>query len=702
MILLCTLLVIVYSENILVSVQSKSQQDMDLLTAKVDEDLQQAHGGLRQTLGAIEATMSRVVDVDSEYFVAPALSVPTWGMLQDIEFDNVTSTWTFVYNTMRAEPGTLNQFHRVLYMTKQGVAVNGDVDNECLQDGVDVTTCLQYLQEHYTVPETLNSQDQDYLTFSSPDNSDIQTVITGEDTSLTQTVTITIPHTRVRNGQNALAKLEEYTHPTLGTQRQWTFGIGVLFHGVGSNMIIFDTFNLIENSFEQLAISRTNTYSLARHVSFWTERVQYDTSIRVATVEYFLSPGYEIESVSAMLNEGEVTTAECNDMQAKLDLLTSKECIYARTLCTPHVLLTGDTGDLISYAIPLPERATGGFKVNTMLTLRDKDTGVEILSSLNFKTEAVPQDVCATAQMETFDPASHVAVGVYKGHSLEVVHIDGSFSIQNISDTAMGLPEALLTLVLAPKDDVADNYFLQFPDENINLDELYISHALQNSNLIPDSVNNTIVGLSDANGVNSGRSVVQLDPTLLANCPMESVVDYETAECVTTKDWSVSGGATRPKSTGGNVYYVHRVNFQIGGGDVQWLQDHSIFIDTTAATNFLASVEQLVPDATRRSDSQMYWIFPVYSWYDQSPIGLKDKALVSFAWSVSKAPVSSRRLLAYSPREKKEEEPSSVNKKVSMNRRKRKRLFLEPRSVKKVQKLSEKEVSLLHKIRSFF
>ena len=645
------------AENFLVSVQSHSQQEMDLLTDKVDQDLQNSHSSMRQTLGAIEATMSRVVDVDSEFFVAPALSVPTWALLKDISYNVSASEWSFEYQTMRAEPGTLNQFHRVLYFTKQGVAEIGDVDNECLQASISTTDCFTYLQNTYTVAEALNDPSVDYIEYLESD--DIKTELEGDETSLLQTLKITIPHTRIRNGQTALAKKETYDHPTLGTQTQWTFGIGMLFHGVGNSMVIFDTFNLIENSFEQLAISRTNTYSLARHVSFWTEQVQYDTSIRIATVEYFLSPGYQVETIAATLNDGEVTTAECTDMQAKIDGLVDKSCLYTHQLCVPNVLLQGDSGDLVSFAIPLPARAGNNFKVNTLLNLKDVATNHIVMSTLNFKTEATPQDVCSTPQTETFDPSSHVQVNLYKGHSLEVQHVDGTFTIQNISDDALGLPDALLTLVLSPKDATADTYFQDFSDEVVQLDELYITHALQDSTLIPSVVNNNITGVPVSGGDTTltGRSQLQLDAQLLQNCPIEYTWD-ESVECVTTKDWTLTGGNARSLSSGDNTFYVRRVTFTVE--DTQWLQSHAVFINSESATTFLSQVSNLIPDATRRAKSQFYFIFPVYSWYDQSPIGLRDKALVSFAWSVSKTPVTSRRLLEFTENREKHTSKSAT------------------------------------------
>ena len=258
-VLCCAFLCSVSAESMLVSVQSQSQQDMDTITAAVDEDAHDPNGSMRMTLGAIEATMSRVVDVDSPYFQAPVQAVPTWGLLQNVSYDRNTGLWTFKYYTMAKDPSnTLNQFHRVLYMTRQGGAKMGDVDNVCLDVSVDINTCFAELNSKYTVPETISSTTQDYLTFfdGSSGDAQIQTTVTAIPNSLQEEVLITIPHKRIREGATALAVSEQVTHAVEGVSTQWSFGIGVLFHGSGNNVIVFDRFDLIENNYGGRVVTR--------------------------------------------------------------------------------------------------------------------------------------------------------------------------------------------------------------------------------------------------------------------------------------------------------------------------------------------------------------------------------------------------------------------------------------------------------------
>ena len=67
------------------------------------------------TLGAIQATMSRIVDVESPYLVTVPQSVPTLTLLSDVSFDPDQQLWTMTYETMRADPsGQINDYKRVL------------------------------------------------------------------------------------------------------------------------------------------------------------------------------------------------------------------------------------------------------------------------------------------------------------------------------------------------------------------------------------------------------------------------------------------------------------------------------------------------------------------------------------------------------------------------------------------------------------
>ena len=619
------------TESVLVTIQTKTQEEMDALTAAIDEDMQDLSGTMRTTLGAIEATMSRVVDVDSAYLQTVPRSVPTLGLLNDIAYDTSEGVWTFTYQSMRIDPNdTINQFNRVLYLTKNGNGNIGDTNNVCLNTATSNADCISSLMGSYTVPMTLQ-EGADFLEFPGVlANDEITSTITNTENSLLQVISIQIPHERIRNyvnGIEPLARYEEIIHPIEGTRKHYIFGIGMLFYGAGNNQIVFDQFNLIENNREQLAIARQNSYSIARHVSFWSKQVQNDHNIRVLEIEYVLEAGHTLQSIDASINGETLQTAQCEEMQSLIDAMEDKTCLTLYPLCQSQVVNSGvENGEVyFTYSLPLYANVTLPFRINTLLRTLTSN-GTVVLSTLNFESGNEPNDVCADVVTQQFTPTDHVSATLYRGHDLVSQAIQGSFTIEN--STSIGMPDALMTLVLTPKDDAAMAYFASYPDELINLDDLYMSHALTES-VLPSQISNTIAG------VEGGRATVNLDTVLLAACPNEADPSFEyntAADCVTTHDWGLTGSISRPKSSS-HLYFVHRVTNS--ASDSTWLAGN-IFADSMETANsFLQRTVDLVP-VEKRAIAQTYWIWPIYQWPDASPLGLKDKTIVSFAWSIAK------------------------------------------------------------------
>lgn len=636
-------------ESVLVTVQTKSYAEMDALTAAIDAAAEDIGGPTRSTLGVIEATASRVVDVDSPYLQTVPQSVPTLAMLSDVHYDLAENKWTFTYQSMRIDPNDpINQFKRVLYLTKRVTNdgpqwSTGDSANTCLLSSTTNTVCLDNLEQQYTVPQSLQ-EDNDYLVFAETEG--VTSTVTNVENSLLQNIVITIPHARIREyveidsvNMSPLSYEQEIVHPIEGARTQYTFGIGMLFYGSGTNQVIFDQFHLIENNRDQLAISRETSYSVARHVSFWTQRVQQDPTTRIVLVEYLLDTGHVLNSINASINGRQVILdTDCADMQARVDALENPSCLTQYPLCVPQTYVTteGQVQTWASYVLPLPEWAdesVTSFRVNTLLNTTTPD-GRTILSTLNFETSHEPTDVCSSAVAKEFSPSDHVAATVYRGHGMEPTVIDGTFTIENT--TSIGMPDALMTLVLAPRDAAADAYFAEFTTEYINLDDLYMSHALDDS-VLPLDISNTMTGVS------GGRAAVVLDPDLLSACPLEDdgydPSPESTNNCVTTRDWMIDGAQIRITSP--NLYFVRR--FTNSDADLEWLKGNIFADDTPSAEAFRAATATL----TSNAHAQTYWIWPIFQWPGASPIGLKDTTVVSFAWSVSSSPppATSRRLL---------------------------------------------------------
>jgi len=240
--------------------------------------------------------------------------------------------------------------------------------------------------------------------------------------------------------------------------------------------------------------------------------------------------------------------------------------------------------------------------------------------------------------------------------------VASTFSIANSSSLglSMGIPEALLTLVLHPREsEEAHEFFEHFPQETLRLDEVWMSHALAGVEL-PQMLQNSITGVSE------GRSTIHLDPALSALCPIEKTgtqFAYEEgfgatppAHCVTTQDWKLTHQA-RLLSTPGN-YFV----FDVDAGEadaVQWLKSNVLGeTQDSIAQDIYTRTRNLKPTVLA-DRSRVYWLLPIYYWPDQSPIGLKDHTIISISWSIGV--VSSRRRLLGVPE-------SSVRKATKVHR----------------------------------
>jgi len=355
---LVTLLCAPLALGTLVTVQSQTQEHMDALTAAVNgASAADYSGNARVTLGTIEATMSRVVDVDSEYLVTVAQSVPTLRLLSDIAFNSSSQTWHLEYQIMNQDDTSdINQYRRTLYLTKNGNAHAGDHENACLSRSVSDSVCLAQLQSSYVVPGVLSAA-ADNLLF---ETGSIRSSLTSHSHSLVQTLRISIPHTTVKT---VLAREEVRTSAAFGTQTQYTFGVGVVFLLAGKNTVLFDSFELVENARAQAVIQKTVSYSVAKHVSFFTEQVAPDPRIRLVSVEYLVEAGHTLQSISATVNGLEVTAAECEVAQARILALQDATCLQDRPICEITVYESADSSagyTWVTYTMPIPAAIEAG------------------------------------------------------------------------------------------------------------------------------------------------------------------------------------------------------------------------------------------------------------------------------------------------------------------------------------------------------
>ena len=680
-----TLLSLSHATLRVVSIQSQSQAQMDALTDAIDVDSQT--GPHRVTLGTIEATQSRVVDVESAYLRTDVQYVPTLSMLGNIEYRTPDShgvsepEWHLTYSSSKLDGSNqLNRYNRILYFTQGQQTAHGDISNVCLTAGIPFSDCIAHLQTHYTLLGIgAPSEGTDRLAYS--DNMadvdagcttcKITSVLTNHDNSATQTLQLSVPHNVIKT---ILAHNRFVDSPTYGSKTHLTFGVGMLFVPEASanadgaspptNVIIFDQFTIIEDDFGQAYVTQTNAYAVASHVAFWTAAAQMDAHLRIVTVEYLLDSGQDWLDAYISLNGPDgmrsVTTQDCNDMQARLAALQAAghntACLTKHTLCQPSIYKStdGDPWSWITIVWPLPEwHVADTFNINTMIktnaTSLNDGKGLEVLSSVNFVSSHSPRISCQAEQSLAYDATQHVVSELYRGVNLMYEPLQGTFQVNN--ETAMSMVESLMTVILRPDDQSTDamQYFATYTDEWLRVDDVYISHALA-AEVLPDTVSNQVVGAG------SGRSQIQLDPVLSAQCPSEPTVPTETnvGECLTTHDWSLQGSLSRNTELSYNTFFVHQVSAgRVTGSeaeDTEWLTSNIFGAgNVEIAERFRTAVVSKLT-APGSEYAVVYWIWPVYHWPNKAPVGLVDKAIVSLSWSL--APYDShsgRRLLARRP-----------------------------------------------------
>jgi len=250
----------------------------------------------------------------------------------------------------------LNQYQRTLYLTKNGNAHAGDHENACLSQSVTASSCLAQLAAAYIVPGAL-SESEDNLLFAT---GSIRSTLTSHSLSLVQTLRVSIPHTTVKQ---LLAREEVCTSSAFGKQTQYTFGVGVLFLLPGKNTVLFDSFELVENARAQAVIQKTVSYSIAKHVSFFTELVAPDPRIRLVSVEYLVEAGHSLQNISASVNGLLVSAAECELASARILALQDPTCLQDRPICQMTVYESADSSagySWVTYTMPIPAAIEAG------------------------------------------------------------------------------------------------------------------------------------------------------------------------------------------------------------------------------------------------------------------------------------------------------------------------------------------------------
>ncbi len=108
-----------------------------------------------------------------------------------------------------------------------------------------------------------------------------------------QTLHLRIPHSLIRNTlsrRRNSTHSDSYSFVDVGSQPALDFGVGIMFlpqpelntlQTPPNNVLVFDMFTVLENTFEQIAITKRTAYSVATHVAFWTAVTHDNPLLRI-------------------------------------------------------------------------------------------------------------------------------------------------------------------------------------------------------------------------------------------------------------------------------------------------------------------------------------------------------------------------------------------------------------------------------------
>jgi hypothetical protein len=611
------------SAGVIVSVQSQSPEQMQALTEAVDAVGE--HGTDRVVLGAIEATMSRVVD--SDLSMGSISDGPVMARLADMRYDNSTHEWIVQYESMRHDPADLNNvFNRTLYLTRRGtLAVIGDTQNPLLQV-LPVSTQEALLARDYIVAPGRG----DALTFAGPGVTSSEEAIAG---SLRSVVTIRIPH-EVLVAEISTPGLQDSAE--WGFARTWSFGIGMVFRGGGGhNMLMFDRFLLFERSADLFQVHAQTQYSLARHVEFYS--LDAGDGIRVAFFHFTLGSSKRMNNVYATVNGQLQDAAACAALQARVSALPDSRCLVTYPLCELHLQQIGSV-QTVSFAIPMQGES---MRTDLMLNITDHATRQTLIASVNFNVGA-SSTVCQDAVVALHDPLRWVEVDLYRNTGAGLSQ-PAALSGRGQAGTLMTnlmltieaeiMSQALFALVLRPQASPEAAAYFASTNDQLNLDSVIMSHAHNQATPPPAPSRMQPVGPRNS------RSRIEYSSEAENICPREAAL-LPVADCVTTEDWAWTGTLARPL---GGQHFVHEMRAEALD---------RVFLSRVFGSDGVRDATAGIIDsfyqqsaALRVAHAKVYWLWPIYNW-QRSPIGLADRTIVSLSWSLTPH-LATRRLLAF-------------------------------------------------------
>ena len=637
----------VCGENMIVQIAADSADSAALMVQKLTGQCDDGYGVLTDCMcddpdnpgspiackfifEVVEATTSFVQEVANlESFTLeepPMLQIKT-----NVQFDSNSNNFLIEYESLPSE-----EYKRVLYFQAADATLDaGDAGNQCLV--ADNTVCWDELLDSSKYVLASNSADlpsddadkaatltQDFIEGDQNTGITIAVAGSGDPADSTQTISITLSLASVLSatGATALGTPGSTTTVDNNVINYYTIGIGMLFWyptGSRSNMIIFDKFNLVEDSVNTWKVETVNQYTLARYASFQMIQTQaaqdegrdasgnYGNTERAFMLELVVQTGFILASSTAISLSyknpltSEFTKIDQTDQQTLTDALQARfaadsSCFNPRDLTfgVPQSR-TVNTQQVVTLLSAIPNDASvaydeaqqPAFELSIAMQLcRNDGSGscVEsagakpVLSLLNFDSSVVPTPVCNAAISQTWSPIEFAQMSVYVtdqgtqklGEPKECTAADcAALQLYNDAEgetTSHNLISSLMLIAIHPKDNTNARGYFDVSDNIAQLDQLYITHKKKTESTV--DLTGTITNTPSTNA--DSRSTLTLDDILTggntAQCHLQTdTFTYTNQQCITTHDFDLTGPVARSISPGVDAFYVHELQYKGSG-----------------------------------------------------------------------------------------------------------------------------------------
>ena len=602
----------------------------------------------------VEATTSFVQDVaDLDSFTVeepPMLHIKT-----NVEWRAPSNDFLITYESLPSD-----DYKRVLYFQAVDAGLDaGDAGNPCLID--DHAACWAALEDtaNYILPVASNTLPTDKTNQPPADviegnaKTGIEVVVanSGDVADSTQTISITVSLASVLSVSGTALGTPGSTTVDGNVIKYHTIGIGMLFWyptGSTSNMIIFDQFNLVEDSVNTWKVETVNQYTLARYASFQMFQTQaaqeklrdengvFGNTERAFELElvvqngFMLAPGAGISFSYKPEGTSEFTKILQAHQDALQSAVGSRPCFNPKNLNfgVPSPRFVNDQ-QVITILSAIPDDASvaynepgqPAFELSIAMQLcRISSTSPEgsrqcdgsagakpLLSLLNFDSGAVPTPVCSAAISQEWSTVEFAQMSVYVidpdtqklsvSAECSTADCDAPAPIQLYESgeggvTSYNLLSSLMLVAIYPKNEARARDYFDVSNNIAQLDQLYITHKLSSSGADLESITNTPSTNAE------GRSTLTLDATLTAGgtdqCheQIDGFIYTDEKNCITTHDFDLLGPLARDNLAGSaNVNYVHALKYYGSGIVADVAVDQEFSVSNTAGVSFILYCE---------------------------------------------------------------------------------------------------------------